>query len=44
MKDVVPAGERSEDPTRDVVKKFLSLGRQDGRKSINVTRKEEKKD
>ena len=44
MKDVVPVGERSEDPTRDVVKKFLSLGREDGRKSINVTRKEEKKD
>lgn len=44
MKDVVPVGERSEDTTRDVVRKFLALGRDNGRKSINVTRKEEKKD
>jgi len=44
MKDVVPVGERSEDTTRDVVRKFLALGKDKGRPSINVTRKEEKKD
>lgn len=44
MKDVVPVGERSEDTTRDVVRKFLALGKDKGRQSINVTRKEEKKE
>lgn len=44
MKDVAPVGERSEDPTRDVVRKFLALGKDKGRTPINVTRKEEKKD
>lgn len=43
MKDVVPVGEKSEDITRDVTKKFLAQGRQDAKKSQNDTRKAEKK-
>lgn len=43
MKDVVPVGEKSEDPTRDVTRKFLAQGRQDAKKSQNDTRKAEKK-
>jgi len=44
MKDVVPDGQRTGDPTRDITKKFLAMGRQDAKKSINDTRKETKKD
>ena len=43
LKDVVPVGERSEDLTRDVTKKFLAMGRQDAKKSSNDTRKAEPK-
>ena len=43
MKDVVPVGERSDDLTRDVTKKFLAMGRQDAKKSSNDTRKAEPK-
>jgi hypothetical protein len=39
----VPVGERSEDLTRDVTKKFLAMGRQDAKKSSNDTRKAEPK-
>jgi hypothetical protein len=44
MKDVVPAGEPSQDITRDVTRKFLAMGRQSAKKSQNDTRKAEKKD
>jgi hypothetical protein len=43
MKDVVPVGEKSEDLTRDVTRKFLAQGREDAKKSQNDTRKAEKK-
>jgi hypothetical protein len=43
LKDVVPVGQRTGDPTRDIVKKFLSQGRQDAAKPVNDTRKAEKK-
>lgn len=44
MKDVVPVGQRTGDPTRDITKKFLAMGRQDAKKPVNDTRKETKKD
>jgi hypothetical protein len=42
-KSVLPVGSPSEDTTRDITKKFLSMGREKAKKPSNVTRKDEKK-
>jgi len=43
LKDVVPVGERSQDLTRDITKKFLAMGREGAKKPENDTRKVEPK-